>query len=216
MSLLLSVPSSREATIISRNLALIGDVFADQQVLHHLLGDGRTAFRPPRIGKIADEGADDAAFVDAVVLVEPLILRGDKRLLHELGNVGDRDPDTAIAGLEHIGKILAFSVTHLAHGRQLLALQLRSIRQVASRIVEKVDDLAEIDHGLVDALILAELVIGGVEVGEIDAVEDCGVGADRLGVVKRGGDQFVDIDRFDVEGLAHMGAAVAQDLHHRA
>ncbi len=119
-----------------------------------------------------------------------------------------------LPGLEHVGKILALGVAHLAHGRQLLVLQLRRIGQIGSRIVEKVDDLAEIDHGFVDALVLAELVVGGVEVGKIDAVKDCRVGADRLRVVKRGGDQIVDIDRFDVEGLAHMGAAVAQDLHH--
>ena len=38
--------------------------------------------------------------------------------------------------------------------------------------------------------------------------------ADRLRVVQRGGDQVVEVDRLDVERLAHMGAAVAQDLHH--
>ena len=38
--------------------------------------------------------------------------------------------------------------------------------------------------------------------------------ADRLGVVQRGGDQVIEVDRLDVEGLPHMGAAVAQDLHH--
>ena len=37
--------------------------------------------------------------------------------------------------------------------------------------------------------------------------------ADRLGVVQCGGDQVVEVDEFDVEGLAHMGAAVAQNLH---
>ena len=40
------------------------------------------------------------------------------------------------------------------------------------------------------------------------------LGADRLRVVERGGDQLVEIDGLDVEGLAHMGAAVAQNLHH--
>ena len=49
---------------------------------------------------------------------------------------------------------------------------------------------------------------------EIDAVERLDVGADRLRIVERGRDQFVEIDRLDIEGLAHMGAAVAQDLHH--
>ena len=37
---------------------------------------------------------------------------------------------------------------------------------------------------------------------------------DRLRVVHRGRDQLVEIDVLDVEGLAHVGAAVAQELHH--
>ncbi len=55
--------------------------------------------------------------------------------------------------------------------------------------------------GLSIGLVLAELVVGGVEVGEIDAVESLDVGADRLRIVERGGDQVVEIDRFDVERL---------------
>jgi hypothetical protein len=46
--------------------------------------------------------------------------------------------------------------------------------------------LADIDHRIDDRLVLAELVIGGVEVGEIDAVERLDVGAGRLGIVHRG------------------------------
>src|SRR5262249_11655844 len=52
------------------DLALIGQVFAHQQVLDDLLGDGRTALRAPRGGEIADEGADQAALVDSLVLIE--------------------------------------------------------------------------------------------------------------------------------------------------
>ena len=84
----------------------------------------------------------------------------------------------------------------------------------AAALLKNVDHLAEIDHRIGDGLVLAELVIGGVQVGEIDAVKRLDVGADRLRVVERGGDQVVEIDRLDVEGLAHMGAAVAQHLHH--
>ena len=37
---------------------------------------------------------------------------------------------------------------------------------------------------------------------------------ERLRIVERGRDQVVEVDRFDIEGLAHVGAAIAQDLHH--
>ena len=37
---------------------------------------------------------------------------------------------------------------------------------------------------------------------------------DRLRVIHRGRDQLVEIDVLDVEGLAHMGAARAQQLRH--
>src|SRR5262249_14036207 len=45
------------------DLALVGQVFAHQQVLDDLLGDGRTALWAPRRGEIADEGADQASLV---------------------------------------------------------------------------------------------------------------------------------------------------------
>ena len=137
------------------DLALIGDVVADQQILHHLLGDGRAALRPSRIGEIADEGADDAAFVDAVVLIEALVLGGDERLLHEIGNIGERHPDAAVAGLVHVGEFVALAVEHRAHARQFLALErveLALVRQIGRRVVEKVDHLAEVDHRLVDGV----------------------------------------------------------------
>ena len=37
--------------------------------------------------------------------------------------------------------------------------------------------------------------------------------AHRFWVVQCGRDEIVEVDRLDVEGLAHVGAAVAQDLH---
>ena len=56
-------------------------------------------------------------------------------------------------------------------------------------------------------------MIGGVQIGEVDAVKGFDVARDRLGVIQRGGDQVVQVDRLDVEGLPHVGTAVAQDLH---
>ena len=40
------------------NFALVADIFADQQVLHHLLGDRRASLGPARMGEIADERPD--------------------------------------------------------------------------------------------------------------------------------------------------------------
>ena len=97
------------------DLALVGDVVADQQVLHHLLGDGRAALRPSGLAKIADEGADQAALVDALVLEEAPVLGGDEGLLHEIGNGRERHPDAPVACLEHVGESAALAVEHGAH-----------------------------------------------------------------------------------------------------
>src|SRR5271165_7261521 len=43
------------------DLALVGEVLTHQEVLHHLLGDGRAARGAAGIGEIADEGPDDPA-----------------------------------------------------------------------------------------------------------------------------------------------------------
>ena len=64
------------------DLALVADVVADQQVFRDLLRDGRAALRPAGLGDVGDEGADQAALVDALVLIEALVLGGDERLLH--------------------------------------------------------------------------------------------------------------------------------------
>ena len=71
---------------------LVADLVADQQVLRHLLRDGGAALAAVRVGNVADEGADHAALVDALVLVEALVLGGDEGLLHVLRNVGERHP----------------------------------------------------------------------------------------------------------------------------
>ena len=60
-------------------------------------------------------------------------------------------------------------------------------------------------------LVLAELPVGGHQVGEIDATEGLAL-ADRLRIVHRGGDEVIEVDVLDVEGLAHVRAARAQEL----
>ena len=62
----------------------------------------------------------------------------------------------------------------------LRVLELRLVGQIGGRVVVEVDHLAEVDDRLVDALVLAELLIGGVEIGEIDAMEGFAAGRRQL------------------------------------
>ena len=136
-------------------------VVADQKIFHHLLGNRGAALRPARIGEIADEGADDAALVDAVMRIEAPVFGGDEGVAHGFGNVSERNPQTPVAGLEHIGEIPALPVQHQAHARQSLVFENVLIRQISGRSVEKIDHLPHVDDRIRDRLVLAELVIGG-------------------------------------------------------
>ena len=179
-----------------------------------MLGNGGAALRPAGIGKVADKGADDAALVDAVMRIEAAVLGGNEGLLYVYRNVGERHEDAPVARLEHVGELPALVVEHVAQIRQFVALEPPRIGQIGRGAVVEVDHLSDVDDRLGDGFVLAELMVGGVEVGKIDAVEGQKPGAHRLGIVERGRDEFVEIDRFDAEGLAHMGAAGAQNLHH--
>ena len=100
----------------------------------------------PELRQVADEGADQAALVDALVLVEALVLGRDEGLLHVLRDVGERHPDAALVLLEHLGEALALAVEHDAGAGQLEALELVVVRQVGDRLVVEVDHVAEIDR----------------------------------------------------------------------
>src|SRR5262249_57158109 len=56
------------------DLSLVGQVLAHQQVLDDLLSDGGAALRAAGGGEVSDEGADQAALVDPLVLVEAFVL----------------------------------------------------------------------------------------------------------------------------------------------
>src|SRR5271169_2234332 len=99
----------------------------------------------------------------------------------------------------------------MGQARQLLALQDRRVGQVGCSTVVKVDDCADVDDWADDRLVLAELVIGGLEVGEINAVKRLDV-ARGFWIVHRCGYQVVEIYGLDVEGLLHLCAAVPQEL----
>ena len=211
---MLSVCSSRDGHDHLADLAVIGEVLAHQEVLHDLLGDGRAALRASGLREIADEGADQAALVDAPVPVEALVLGREERLLHVLGNVGEGNPFAPLVLLEHLREAFALAVEHHARARQLEALELGVIGQVGGRLVVVVDDLAEIDRRHRHLLVLAKLPIGGLQVGKIDAAKRLVLAAHRLRVVQRRGDQVVEVDVLDVERLAHMRAARAQQPRH--
>ncbi len=194
------------------DLALVGEILADQQVLDDLLGDGRAALRPPGVGEVADEGADQATLVDPLVLLKKRLSSAATKALRTCsGMSASDDPDAPLVLLEHFREALALAVEHDAGARQLQALELGVIGQVGDRLVVEIDHVAEIDRRRRDLLVLAELPVGGEQVGEIDAAERLALAGDRLRIVHGGGDEVVEVDVLDVERLAHMGAARAQE-----
>ena len=192
------------------DLAVIGEVLADQEVLHDLLGDGRAALRASGLRKVADEGADQAALVDPSVAIEALVLGREERLLDVFRNIAERDPLPPLVLLEHLREAFALAVEHDAGARQLEALELVVIGQVGDRLVVVVDDLAEIDGGHRHLLVLAKLAVGRLQIGKIDAAKRLVLAGHRLRIVHRRGDELIEVDVLDVEGLAHVRAARAQ------
>src|SRR5262249_1337077 len=89
------------------DLALIRKILSHQQVLDDLLGDGRAALWPAGLREIADERANEATLINALMLVETLVLGSEEGLLHGLRNIGERHPDATLVFLEHFGKALA-------------------------------------------------------------------------------------------------------------
>src|SRR4029077_13647072 len=117
--------------------------------------------------------------------------------LHLIGNDRKWGPDPPIAWLEDVGEIVPLVVEHHTQARELASLELRLIGQISSRVIEELDHLAEVDHRIGNVLVLAELVIGGVQIGKVDAVKPLDVGTDRLRVVQCGGDKVVEVDGLD-------------------
>src|SRR5262249_58341227 len=84
--------------------------------------------------------------------------------------------------------------------------------QRGGRLVEELDQVAEIHRRYGDGLVLAELAVCGLQIGEIDAVKSLVLAGNGLWVVHGGGDEVLEVDVLDVEGLTHVGAAPAQGL----
>ena len=70
------------------------------------------------------------------MLEEAPVLGGDEGLLHEVGDIAERDPDASVAGLKHVGEIRPCpSWTTVVPG--LLALELGRVGQIGCRVVKK-------------------------------------------------------------------------------
>jgi hypothetical protein len=110
------------------DLAFVTHFVAHQQVLDDLLRDGRATLQPARLGEVADERADQAVFVDALVLIEALVLGSDECAAHVLRDFGEPHPYTALVLFEHLGEGLALAVEHDARARQLEVPELVVVR----------------------------------------------------------------------------------------
>ena len=77
-------------------LALDRDLFLTGQVLYELLGDGRAAVAALAAGEDRDERTGRTVPVNALVLIEALILDGDQRLFHVPRDLVIVDPDAVL------------------------------------------------------------------------------------------------------------------------
>ena len=103
------------------DLAVEGALVRQQEVLRHLLGDGRRALHALRALNEDQRGARDAFRIDAAVGVEILVLGRDEGLLHHRGNRGTRQVKPALAGI--FGQDRAVARMDARHHRRLIVAQ---------------------------------------------------------------------------------------------
>src|SRR5258708_27889613 len=169
------------------NLSLVGSVFAHQQVLDELLRYRRTSLAAAGLREIVQESADQASFVNGLVLVKALVFGRDERVSDVEGHLIERNPAAALVVLKHVGEMPAAGVEHDTHAWKSEAVEFVVVRKVGCRFVVEVDDLAEVDRGLRSFLAFAELSIGGVQVTRVDAAELLvGLTANRLRIIHAG------------------------------
>ena len=112
-------------------LALVGALVADVGVLDVLLGDGRPALDDRAGLDVEDHGAHDGLVVDAVVLVEALVLDGHRGLLHHVRDLGAGDDDAVLAAVQLGQEHLAGAVVDGGVDGELVALEVVERGQVA-------------------------------------------------------------------------------------
>jgi hypothetical protein len=122
------------------DLALDLQLVAEQEVLRHLLGDGRGADRPlvpDHVEEVGHRRARDRHEIDAVVIVEVLVLGRDEGVDDPLGDHLDRHEDPLFDG--ELGQDPAVAGVHAGHRRRVVARELIVVRQIAAVCGEKID-----------------------------------------------------------------------------
>jgi hypothetical protein len=120
------------------DLALERDLVGQKEVLGDLLGDGGGALRSTAraVGlHVEDAGAGDAGEVEAVVLIEVLVLRRDEGVDHHLRDGLDWDVEPALRCV--FGDQRTIGRMHARHHRRLVVLQLRVIREILGEMPEQ-------------------------------------------------------------------------------
>ncbi len=113
------------------DLALVGDLPCEEEVLRHLLGDGGCAdrsFARAAIAEVDDGGAQYAGDVEAVVLVEVLVFRREERSLDQIGDGLDREIEAPLARM--LRHQLAVGRVDACHHRRLVLGQTVVVGQV--------------------------------------------------------------------------------------
>ncbi len=155
------------------------------------------------------------ALVDAAVLMEALVLGGDERGAGHAAGISASGTQTRRWSCSNTSaNFWPRPSSSDAGARQPHAAQARMVRQVRDRAVVEFDDIGDVDRRILDRLVLAELLVGDVQIAKVHPAELRQAAGHRLRIVHRGCDQVVDIDVLDVERLAHVGAAGAQQRDH--
>jgi hypothetical protein len=121
-----------------------------------------------------------------------------------LRDLGEGYPHPPLVLLEHFRKAFAPAVEHDACPRKLQSLEFAVIRQIGGRLVVEVDDVAEIDDGHADVLVLAKLPVGRLQIREIDAAESLVLVGHCLRIVQGCGDKVLEVGFLEVQGFASM------------
>ena len=118
--------SNCQARAISLNLRLIGDVGAvEVEVAHQLHGDGGEALLDPLGLDVDHQGAHEPFEVDAVVVVEALVLDGHQGVPQDVGDLLAADDRAVFAGVQVGKKRVVGGVDHGGLGEMDVALSLK-------------------------------------------------------------------------------------------
>ena len=117
-------------------LARVGALVAHVGVLDELLGDGGAALDDRAGAQVEDHGAGDALVVDAVVLVEALVLHGHGGLLHDLRDLVAGHEHAVLGAVQLGDDALAGAVVQHRVDGVGVAVQVLERRQVAGEGVD--------------------------------------------------------------------------------